>query len=58
MISCRPVVKPPLAPPSALPSVLVMMSTRPMTPRCSGVPRPVWPMKPVACESSTITAAS
>jgi len=27
------------------------------TPQCSGVPRPVAPMKPVACESSTITSA-
>ena len=51
-------VKPPLAPPSALPSVEVMMSTRPATPQCSGVPRPVGPKKPVAWLSSTITSAS
>ena len=31
---------------------------RPATPQCSGVPRPPAPMKPVACESSTITSAS
>jgi hypothetical protein len=42
----RPLVKPPAAPPSALPSVDVMTSTRPMTPQCSGVPRPVLPTKP------------
>ena len=28
------------------------------TPQCSGVPRPLGPMKPTACESSTITIAS
>ena len=33
------------------------MSTRPATPQCSGVPRPVLPMKPVAWESSTSTSA-
>ena len=30
---------------------------RPMTPQCSSVPRPLAPMKPVACESSTMTSA-
>ena len=45
-ISRRAAVKPPLAPPSALPRVEVMMSTRPATPQCSGVPRPVGPKKP------------
>ncbi len=34
------------------------MSTRPATPQCSGVPRPVGPKKPVAWLSSTITSAS
>jgi len=33
------------------------MSTRPMTLWCSCVPRPVLPMKPTACESSTMTIA-
>ena len=47
-ISRRAAVKPPLAPPRALPRVDVMMSTRPATPQCSGVPRPVGPKKPVA----------
>ncbi len=37
-----------LPPPSALPNVPVRMSTRPMTPQCSCVPRPHAPMKPVA----------
>jgi len=31
-----------------------MMSTRESTPQCSGVPRPCSPIKPTACESSTI----
>ena len=31
---------------------------RPITPRCSCVPRPLRPMKPTAWESSTITSAS
>ena len=44
----RAAVQPPDAPPSALPNVVVRMSTRPATPQCSGVPRPVLPMKPVA----------
>ena len=56
--SLRPVVKPPEPPPSALPSVEVITSTRSMTPWCSGVPRPVLPMKPVAWLSSTISSAS
>ena len=56
-ISFFPVVKPPAAPPSALPSVEVITSTFACTPKCSGVPRPVFPMKPLACESSTITIA-
>ena len=47
----------PEAPPRALPSVPVMMSTRSMTPKSSGVPRPPTPMKPTACESSTKTRA-
>ncbi len=55
MISRRPLVYPPLAPPRALPSVPVMISTRSVTPNSSGVPRPVGPAKPTACESSTIT---
>jgi len=58
MISLCEEVKPPLAPPSALPSVLVMMSTRPITPQCSCVPLPCLPMNPVAWLSSTITRAS
>ncbi len=33
------------------------MSTRPDTPQCSGVPRPVGPKNPVAWLSSTITSA-
>lgn len=57
MISLRPDVYPPEAPPSAFPSVPVMMSTRPCTPQCSGVPRPVFPTKPTAWLSSTITRA-
>src|SRR4051794_3121615 len=48
---------PPLAPPIALPSVPVRMSTRSLTPWCSGVPRPPGPTTPTACESSTITSA-
>ena len=56
--SARPLVNPPDAPPSALPSVPVMMSTRPITPQCSCVPRPVLPTNPVAWQSSTITSAS
>jgi len=47
-----------VAPPSALPSVPVRMSTRSVTPKCSGVPRPRGPTKPTAWESSTITRAS
>ena len=35
-----------------------MMSTLPITLQYSCVPRPVLPMKPTACESSTITRAS
>ena len=58
MISRRPLVYPPDAPPIALPSVPVTMSTRSITPQCSGVPRPPGPTKPTACESSTITIAS
>jgi len=46
-----------LAPPRALPSVPVRMSTRPITPLSSCVPRPVRPMKPTAWESSTMTSA-
>src|SRR6201987_101077 len=42
----------------ALPSVPVTMSTRSITPKCSGVPRPPGPTTPTACESSTITSAS
>ena len=57
-ISDGPDTYPPEAPPIALPSVPVMTSTLPWTPRCSGVPAPVSPMKPTACESSTITSAS
>ena len=58
-IGARAAVNPPEAPPSALPRVLVMTSISPCcTPQCSGVPRPVEPMNPVACESSTITSAS
>ncbi len=34
-----------------------MMSILPTTPQCSWVPRPVLPMKPLACESSTKTRA-
>ena len=34
-----------------------MMSILPTTPQCSCVPRPVLPMKPEACESSTNTMA-
>ena len=44
--SLRPLMQPPEAPPSALPNVVVIRSTRPRTPKCSGVPRPVFPMKP------------
>ena len=55
--SREPAVQPPSAPPSALPNVVVMMSTRPPTPWCSQVPRPVLPMKPVAWLSSTISVA-
>ena len=35
-----------------------MASTRPITPWCSCVPRPLGPMNPTACESSTMTMAS
>ena len=35
-----------------------MMSIRPSTPQCSGVPRPFLPTKPTAWLSSTITMAS
>ena len=31
-----------------LPRVPVIISTRPSTPQCSGVPRPVFPTKPTA----------
>ena len=55
MTSRLPAVQPPRAPPRALPRVVVMMSTRPATPQCSKVPRPVRPMNPVAWESSTRT---
>ena len=48
---------PPAAPPSALPSVPVITSTSPVRPKCSMVPRPVSPMTPVPCESSTTTMA-
>ena len=34
------------------------MSTRPSTPQCSDVPRPVLPMKPVAWQSSTISGGA
>ncbi len=56
--SRRPLTQPPEAPPSALPSVVVITSIFPKTPQCSCVPRPVLPMKPVACESSRNTMAS
>ncbi len=52
-----PATKPPAAPPSALPSVPVMMSTCPVKPKCSIVPRPVLPITPVPCESSTTLTA-
>src|SRR5437667_406341 len=35
-----------------------MMSTSPVIPKCSAVPRPVCPSTPVACESSIATTAS
>ena len=57
IISCLPVVNPPEAPPNALPNVEVQISTLSITPQYSADPRPVFPMKPVACESSTITIA-
>ena len=57
MTSLEPAVQPPRAPPRALPNVVVMTSTLPPTPWCSHVPRPVFPMNPVACESSTINVA-
>ena len=50
-------VNPPLAPPSALPSVLVRMSTFPMTPQWSMPCAPSGPKKPVAWLSSTWTMA-
>src|SRR5664280_483438 len=56
--SRRPLTQPPDAPPSALPSVVVITSIFPKTPQCSWVPRPVRPMKPLACESSRKTIAS
>mmetsp|Transcript_21420 Transcript_21420/g.51458 ORF Transcript_21420/g.51458 Transcript_21420/m.51458 type:complete len:243 (-) Transcript_21420:117-845(-) len=58
MISLRPVEYPPVAPPSALPSVELITSTDASTPKCSGVPLPVGPKKPVAWHSSTNTCAS
>ena len=48
LVYTLPLVNPPDAPPRVLPSVLVMMSTRSNTPRCSGVPRPPAPRIPVA----------
>ena len=57
-ISARPDTYPPDAPPSALPRVPVITSTLSATPNSSGVPPPVGPTKPTACESSTITSAS
>ncbi len=56
-ISRRPLVYPPDAPPSAFPSVPVRMSTFPITPLASCEPRPLLPMNPTACESSTNTSA-
>src|ERR1019366_1210708 len=52
-ISLRPLTQPPEAPPSALPNVVVMTSIFPSTPKRSGVPAPVLPIKPEACEAST-----
>ena len=57
IIYCFTVVNPPDAPPNALPRVDVQISTLSITPPNSADPRPVFPMNPVACESSTITMA-
>src|SRR5207245_658085 len=46
--------KPP-SPPSALLRVPICTSGRPSSPKCSTVPRPVAPMTPVPCASSTTT---
>src|SRR6202022_966111 len=51
-------VQPLAPPPRAFPSVLVITSTSPSTPKCSATPRPVSPITPVPCESSTTTTAS
>ena len=37
---------------------IVNMNILPSTPKCSGVPFPCFPTKPVAWQSSTITSAS
>ena len=51
-------MKPPEAPPKALPSVPVKISTSPSRPKCSAVPLPFLPTKPVAWQSSIIIKAS
>ena len=51
-------MNPPIAPPSAFPRVPVIISTLPRTPFNSIVPLPVFPIKPEAWHSSTITKAS
>ena len=43
---CGPATYPPIAPPNALPRVPVKIST--FTPKCSGVPFPLFPTNPVA----------
>ena len=45
IISFRPDVNPPEAPPSALPKVLVIISTRSITPQYSWTPLPFLPIK-------------
>jgi hypothetical protein len=56
-MSPRPETYPPLAPPMAFPSVPVRISTFPVTPCSSCVPRPWSPTNPAACQSSTLTKA-
>jgi hypothetical protein len=46
-------VYPPVAPPRAFPKVELITSIYPSTPKCSGVPLPVFPKTPVAWHSST-----
>ncbi len=46
-------MKPPEAPPIDFPNVELMKSIFPYNPKSSGVPFPVFPMKPAAWHSST-----